>query len=364
MFFSSVMQGFCARSGLMINYEKSKVLFSKNVHAQTRDTLGFLLGLPQTSSLGKYLGIPITAKKLKQAYYNFILDKVCSKLASWKVKFFTMAVTQPKSYGELGIKAAKEANLAAMCKLNWRIHIEKHALWNCVLSTKYLINNCKFQYPNHCSPVLHNIKKGSTLFYEGLKWIPRDGRLISFWNDTRVGHRPLNSILSGPLLETDCSLLVFDCFSQGQIIDRAISYDLPPSIVQAIKAIPLSSFDSGFDQFAWKSSANGSFSSSSAYCLAKKTSLGPDQDWSWIWKVHTLPKIQYFIWLLCHNRIKTLGYLNSIGITNFSNCPLCSLNTETAAHLVRDCPISCAIWDALFPGLTSHRIMDSPLVGK
>ncbi|GLT58322.1 hypothetical protein SLA2020_312230 [Shorea laevis] len=90
-FFSSVMQGFCERSGLKINHEKSKVLFSKNVHAQTRDTLGSLLGLPQTSSLGKYLGIPISPRKLKQADCNFILDKVRSKLAGWKTKFFTMA---------------------------------------------------------------------------------------------------------------------------------------------------------------------------------------------------------------------------------------------------------------------------------
>ncbi|GKV08919.1 hypothetical protein SLEP1_g20489 [Rubroshorea leprosula] len=418
MFFSSVMQEFCARSGLMINHEKSKVLFSKNVQAQTRDNLSSLLGLPQTSSLGKYLGIPITAKKIKQADCNFILDKVRSKLAGWKAKFFTMAgrttliksvlaaipnyymqsqmlpsstlkdldkisrnflwgstenqpkmhlvswekITQPKSYGGLGIKAAKEANLAAMCKLNWRLHTEKHALWNRVLSTKYHINNCRFQYPNLCSPVLHNFKKGSMLFSEGLKWIPRDGNLISFWNDTWFGHRPLSSILNGPLLETDPSLLVSDCVSQGQIIDRAISYDLPPYIVQAIKAIPLSLFDSGADQFAWKLNANGSFSSSSAYCLAKKTSLSLEQNWSWIWKVHTLPKIQNFIWLLCHNRIKTLGYLNSIGVINFSTCPLCSLNSETAAHLVRNCPSSRAIWDDLLPGLTSHRTMDAPLV--
>ncbi|GLT57157.1 hypothetical protein SLA2020_301450 [Shorea laevis] len=418
MFFSSIMQDFCMRSGLMINHEKSKVLFSENVHTQTRDTLCSLFGFPQTSSLGKYLGVPITAKRLKQADCNFILDKVRSKLAGWKTKFFTMAgrttliksvlatvpnyymqsqmlpistlnsldkisrdflwgstenqhklhlvswekVTQPKTYGGLGIKAAKEANLATMCKLNWRLHTEKHALWNRVLSAKYMINSCRFQFPNQCSPVLHNIRKGNTLFFKGLKWIPKDGRLISFWNDTWVGHRPLSFILNGPLLEADSSLLVFDCVSQGQLLDNSISYDLPPAIVQSIKAIPLSLFATGLDQFAWKLSANGSFSSSSAYCLAKNTFLCPDQNWSWIWKIHTLLKIQYFIWLLCHNRIKTLGYLNSIGITNCTSCPLCSLAIETASHLIRDCPTSRAIWDVLFPGLISQQTMDTSLV--
>ncbi|GLT93853.1 hypothetical protein SLE2022_116250 [Rubroshorea leprosula] len=43
-------------------------------------------------------------------------------------------------------------------------------------------------------------------------------------------------------------------------------------------------------------------------------------------------------------------------------CLLYSLNSETAAHLVQNCPSSRAIWDALLPGLTSHQTMDSPLV--
>ncbi|GLT51124.1 hypothetical protein SLA2020_245560 [Shorea laevis] len=193
-------------------------------------------------------------------------------LVSWE------KVTQPKAYGGLGIKAAKEANLVNMCKLNWHLHTEKHALWNRVLSAKYMIDNCRFQFPNQRSLVLHNIRKGNTLFFKGLKWIPKDGRLISFWNDTWVGHRPLSFILNGPLLEADSSLLVFDCVSQGQLLDNSISYDLPPTIVQSIKAIPLSLFAPGLDQFAWMLSANGSFSSSSAYCLAKNTFLCSNQD--------------------------------------------------------------------------------------
>ncbi|GLU21398.1 hypothetical protein SLE2022_375400 [Rubroshorea leprosula] len=127
-------------------------------------------------------------------------------------------------------------------------------------------------------PILHNLRKGNTLVLRDLKWIPKDDRLISFWNDIWVGHRPLSFILNRPLLEVNSSLLVSNCISQDQLLNSAISYDLPPNIAQSIKAIPLSLFATRFDQFAWKFNANGFFFSSSAYCLAKNTFLHPNQD--------------------------------------------------------------------------------------
>ncbi|GLT77919.1 hypothetical protein SLA2020_494730 [Shorea laevis] len=142
------------------------------------------MGCKQKESLGKYLGIPILDKRPCKQDFVFILDKVRAKLEGWKARFFSLAgrvtlinsvmasipvyymqstmlpssilsdldkisrdflwgsdpehrrahlinwdkVSIPKSLGGLGIKSAKEANLAAMAKLNWRLFSERDKL--------------------------------------------------------------------------------------------------------------------------------------------------------------------------------------------------------------------------------------------
>ncbi|GKV13109.1 hypothetical protein SLEP1_g24176 [Rubroshorea leprosula] len=90
-YLNNVLHFFCERSGQKINKEKSRILFSRNVDSNTRDLLSSLLGFRHTNDLGKYLGIPISAKKASKDNCSFILDKIRAKLSGWKSKFFSMA---------------------------------------------------------------------------------------------------------------------------------------------------------------------------------------------------------------------------------------------------------------------------------
>ncbi|GLT46248.1 hypothetical protein SLA2020_200190 [Shorea laevis] len=236
-----------------------------------------------------------------------------------------------------------------MAKLNWRLFSERDKLWNAILSSRYNINSRPSVLPSCGSPVIRSLKRGNELFLQGIKWIPIHGRNISFWKDCWVLDAPLNSILCGPLNENDEELRVADVFPLASFNSSLISYPLPDTILDTIRAVPIPKVVVGQDSFSWKGSRDGSFSTKGAYMFAKGVNPNSDRDWKWIWKSHTLPKIQCFIWLLCHQRLKTLEFLSRLGIVDSDVCPMCHSAAETCVHLCRDCPLLFNVWHTFFP---------------
>ena len=71
--------------------EKSRVYFSPNVPEPTKDNICETLGIQATSQLGKYLGFPLKHKGTGRNQYNFVVDRIISKLAGWKSKLLSFA---------------------------------------------------------------------------------------------------------------------------------------------------------------------------------------------------------------------------------------------------------------------------------
>ncbi|GLU24163.1 hypothetical protein SLE2022_401190 [Rubroshorea leprosula] len=406
-----VLQSFCERSGQKINNLKSKMFFSKNVGQAVRDNLCSILGFSQTEDLGKYLGVPISAKKLTRSKWQFIVDKVRAKLSGWKSKFLSFAgqntlaksvlaavpnyymqssllpasiqkeldqisrnfiwgseveqrkihlvnwniVSSPKHLGGLGLKSAREANLVAMCKLNWRLHQEKDRVWSSIFRNKYNIQECHNRPVATGSPAWKAITKGFDLFSSGLKWVPHTGANISFWTDCWATEIPLASMVYGPHPLDFKSITVSDVFTAGGQAPDLISYSLPGEISNKLKAIPRSIVSEREDSFAWKGTPRGEFIAASAYYLLKNHSVCVNKDWDWIWKLPTTPKIQHFFWLLAHQRLKCFGFLHHLSISATATCPRCRNEEETVEHLIRFCPSSIAILHDLFPDSSSQQ---------
>ncbi|GLT77990.1 hypothetical protein SLA2020_495420, partial [Shorea laevis] len=153
-------------------------------------------------------------------------------------------------------------------------------------------------------------------------------------------------ILHGPFTPNDATLLVAD-------VSRFLSSfgELPWNLPSMLERTILSQLEladpSVNDSMMWKPSPNGTFTLSSAYSLLCSVDPHNNNDWHWIWKCPTLPKIRFFFWLLAHNRIPSRSLLSSRGITIPTTCPRCNSSTETALHLIRDCPDVLTLWHKL-----------------
>ena len=58
----------------------------------------------------------------------------------------------------------------------------------------------------------------------------------------------------------------------------------------------------------------------------------------------TMPKIQIFLWQVCHKALPTRALLHHRGIQVETTCPLCKGGEETLDHLFLGCPYVIPIW--------------------
>ncbi|KAL0416878.1 UNVERIFIED_CONTAM: hypothetical protein Slati_3519700 [Sesamum latifolium] len=78
-------------SGLAINWQKSALVFSKNVEAAAREDLGRVRGVTIVEKHEKYLGLPTVMGRSKRAIFEHIEERVWSKLQHWRSKFLSQA---------------------------------------------------------------------------------------------------------------------------------------------------------------------------------------------------------------------------------------------------------------------------------
>ena len=64
----------------------------------------------------------------------------------------------------------------------------------------------------------------------------------------------------------------------------------------------------------------------------------------WIWKLKTLPRIQFFVWPCMHHSIGVRECLLARGTAIENSCSICLNGPESIVHALRDCPSAKAIW--------------------
>lgn len=73
---SDILLNFAASSGQTINKAKSCIFFSHNTPLHVATSINGQLGIAATSSLGRYLGVPIISGHKGRGDFSFLIDKV------------------------------------------------------------------------------------------------------------------------------------------------------------------------------------------------------------------------------------------------------------------------------------------------
>jgi hypothetical protein len=97
------------------------------------------------------------------------------------------------------------------------------------------------------------------------------------------------------------------------------------------------------DAVRWKWTANGHYSSKSAY-RAQLIGSYCTFDALAIWKAKTEGKHRFFTWLLVQRKILTADKLLARNWPCNSVCPLCDQEAETAEHLCLQCVFAQEVW--------------------
>lgn len=86
-----VINKLCSVFGQRINYDKSNIIFSSNMDVKIRKELSQFSGVKETKHLVNYLRVPITSKNPRNKDFQHTIDKIHSKLSTWKAKNISMA---------------------------------------------------------------------------------------------------------------------------------------------------------------------------------------------------------------------------------------------------------------------------------
>lgn len=389
------MDTFCELSGQKISLAKSKVYFSPNVSLEDREEMCGVLGFISTPNLGKYLGFPLRQPRSLSRDFNFVIERVQNKLQGWKACMLSMAgritlsesaifaipsyvmqccllpsrvlnnldkvnrnfiwgssedrkkihmvsldeVTKPKAQGGLGIKKAKRRNLTLAAKLCWRMEKSSNEGWAEVLKKKYWTGSSNRKGPR--SIIWTAIEKGKKICEKGSKWILGNDSLLSFWDDKWLNLGLMRSFLEGPLNRGEDELLVKDVMINGCWSFENLLFNLPESVVEAIKATPIRRNSRNVDQKCWISSANGDIEPRNAYLIAIREDLStPNFDGKWIRKTHILPKVQKILWKCLHQSLPVNAILEARGMEGLRGCSSCFEATKSISHVLRECPVA------------------------
>lgn len=88
---ADTLQEFCASSGLKVNIAKSKAITSKGVRPAVSEEIRAIAPISFVRDLGKYLEFPLSNGRVSWSRFNFLLENIQRKLASWKTNLLNVA---------------------------------------------------------------------------------------------------------------------------------------------------------------------------------------------------------------------------------------------------------------------------------
>ncbi|WVZ72900.1 hypothetical protein U9M48_021288 [Paspalum notatum var. saurae] len=376
-------------TGLRTNLQKSSIV---PISCARLNLDEILLGFPasRASFPIKYLGIPLTVARLKKVDFQFLLDKVRSKLTSWHGRNLTLAgrLTLVKSVLSSQPVHTLTAVIVPKEVLEEFDKLRKRFLW--AGNENLTGGKCKVNWPTVSRPQdlgglgvldIHNFARALRLRWLWRRWdvpdAPWAGLEIPCNNTDRLLFAAATTIVLGDGAKTSfwhCAWakgrcpkdIAPDIFAASRGRKLSVREALTDQAwvrridLQAIRTashlhqfVDLWSLSQSVslaqdtkDRIIWNYNASGAYSAASAYRFQFLGHTSHNLT-TLIWKPWSPSKCKVFAWLIICNRVWTSDRLAARNWPHNPACPLCRRHPETAHHLLVECRYSRRLWEAL-----------------
>ena len=159
------------------------------------------------------------------------------------------------------------------------------------------------------------------------------------------------------------NMTVAECVDQnGNWLWNRFSSLLNNHAVLRIASMAPPSAARGDDRVYWGASNTGTFTVQSAYhVLTSHSPVEDSHDWRHLWQWRGPQSTRIFLWLLCHDRLKTGYELAGRHLDIDPLCGRCHAQVESSLHAIRDCVYSKGVWRKLVPVARQHGFFSHPL---
>ncbi|XP_024033517.1 uncharacterized protein LOC112095650 [Citrus clementina] len=400
----TILSLYGAASGQRVNYNKSSISFSANVHHEVAHSICSLLGAQGTVNHGSYLGIPSYIGRSKSAALSYIRDRVWKRLQGWNQKLLSRAgkeillkivaqampnytmniyllplelcrelermmnsfwwgkkgngsggitwmkwdrLCKPKTHGGIGFKRLHLFNVAMLGKQGWRLLTNPNTLVARRFKARYYPNTsfAEAQLGSNPSYVWRSILAAQPAIRQGSR--------------IQIGGGQQTSIGSAPWLpdnDSDFTTSNLPASISSATVDslmvpnqRRWDFDAVDDIFNTrdrdlIRRIPLSSRVDK-DNWFWLPDSKGLYSVRSCYKMLDTLHPPPSSSaWRKLWLLPIPAKVKNFLWRALTNVLPTADNLLQRRVEVQASCPICHTSSETVFHVLVTYPFAKACW--------------------
>lgn len=378
---------FGTASGLQVNLQKCSIT---PIFGNQEDIEAFQGEFPcQVQQFPiRYLGVPLSTKRLSRACIRPVIEKVAAKLTPWHGKLMNKSgrlIVVKSVASAIPIYTIMANNLPA-----WAIEeidsLRRNFLW--VGGEQSARGKCTVAWPTVCRPTtlgglgVSDLKLAGIALQARWLWLQKcdqdrawsslgitvsndveaffrisilavigDGQKIMFWSDPWLDGASLHYLAPNllklvPTRIRNRRTLVQALQDQNWTHD--ISGDLNEAAIQELeflwdRALAVQIQEGVDDRFIWKWTTNGKYSARSAY-LALHTGATSLYGADLIWKSWAPLKVKMFLWLAFLRRHWTADRRIRHGLQARRTCLLCDQEDESMEHILIRCSYSQQIW--------------------
>ena len=394
-------------SGLKTNVQKSNVL---PIHC-AEDDMSLIQSLLPCEILEfpcKYLGLPLSIRKLTKEQLQPVIDRIADQLPGWKADLMTRAgravqvqyvltammvylsmATELPSWAIKAIdkirrgflwRGRKEAN-GGHCLLAWPKVCRSRELGGLGISDLKSLGFAlrvrwpwlKKSEPNKpwASLPLQISKEMECFLSMAVITEVGDGANTLFWKDKWLAGKNIQDIAPHVYAlvsrRTTARRSVLEALINEKWIEDIQGSISPEALMEYLvlwDVISEVDLHVGVqDKHIWRLSTSGQYTARSAYDALFQGGIY-FRPYERIWKSWAPPKCRFFMWLVAHNRCWTADRLARRGLQHPDKCLLCDQEDENIQHLLIGCVVARQFWYSLLHsvGLSqlSPAVNDSP----